>query len=97
MADEWRVVLAEGVELRVGKESSVGEDDVEGFDGVAFGLDVAVAIVVAHHLGGDAEDAVVQNVEDIDAGETAAGVAGAGALDDLEESPAVGEGFEGEL
>ena len=84
VANEGGVVLAEGVELFDGEEAFVGEDDVEGLDGVAFGLDVAVAVGVGEVLRGDAEDAVVEDVEDVEAGEAAAGVAGTGVLDDVQ-------------
>ncbi len=97
MSDEGGVVLAEGVELFEGEKTFVGEDDVEGFDGVAFGLDVAVAVGVGEVLWGDVEDAVVEDVEDVDAGEAAAGVAGVGLLDDAQHGFAVEEGFEGEV
>jgi hypothetical protein len=97
VTDEFGAVLAEGVEFGVGEEAAVGEDGVKGFDGVAFALDIAVAVWVGEGFGGNAEDAVVEDVKDVEAREGAAGVARAGVVDGREGAAAEVEGFESKI
>ncbi len=89
MADEVRPVLAERFELGRRKEAVVGQHDEQRLDRVALALDVAVAVGSIERLRRDAQHAVVQHVEDVDAREAAAGVAGAGVLDGVQDVPPV--------
>ena len=89
MADEVRPVVAERLQLGFGEEAAVGQDDEERLDRVALALDVAVAVAVRERLRRDAQHAVVEHVQDVDARQAAAGVAGAGVEDGLQDLPPV--------
>ena len=60
---------------------------------MAFALDIIVTVGTLKRLRADPENAVVEHVEDVEAGEIAAGVTGATALDELEEFLAVLDRF----
>src|SRR6185436_34222 len=75
-------------------ESAVGEHGVEGLDRMAFALDVTIAVWIFARFRSDAEHAVVEDVQDVEAGQPAAGMTGAGMEDRFEHSLAQAEGFQ---
>jgi hypothetical protein len=64
---------------------------------MTFALDIIVTVGTLKRLRVDPEDAVVEHVEDVEAGEIAAGVPGTTALDELQEFFAVLDRFPAEL
>ena len=97
MTDKRGSIAAKSLQLRVREKAAVGQHHVKGLDRVAFALDVTVARWVLESLGGDAEDAVVEDVQNIETRQAAAGVARASVEDRLQQTPAEAEGFEGEI
>jgi hypothetical protein len=97
MADVIALVVADGVEVGVGEVAAVGHDGVERLDAVALALDVAVAERVGGGLRRDLEHAVVEDVEDVEARQAAAGVAGARIVDQPQHAPAQRDSLEGEV
>ena len=81
MTDERGLIAAERFQLGFREEAAVGQHDVQRLDRVALALDVAVAVRVAERLRRHAQDAIVEHVEDVEAGQAAAGVARAGVID----------------
>ena len=61
---------------------------------MAFALDVVVAVGAFKRLRTDPQNAVVEHIEDVEAGEVAAGVAGAARLDEPQQCFAVLHRFE---
>ena len=92
MADEGRSVVAERFEVCFGKKSAIREHDIERLDRVTLALNVSVAVRIAEGFGRDAEDAVVEDVQNVQARKSAAGVAGAGVEDDFKQFFAQADG-----
>jgi hypothetical protein len=88
---------AEGAEFAVGNEAAFGKGGVEDGGGVAFAEDEAVAVRVGGGVGVDAQDGEIEGDEDVGGGEGAAGVAGFGAGDHLEDAAADGLGPVGQF
>jgi hypothetical protein len=59
--------MAERFELGLWVEALVREDDEQRLDRVALALNIPVAIWILHRLRRDAQHAVVEHVEDVDA------------------------------
>jgi hypothetical protein len=97
MADQMRTVLAKRFQLCVGEETAIRQHDVKRLDGMSLALHVPVAGWIFKGLRRNAQDSVVQDVKNVQAGEAAAGVAGAGVFDDLDGPPTIFEGLESEL
>ena len=71
-----RAVTVQGFQVFLWKEAPLGQDHKERLGAVAFALDIVVAIGTLKGLRADPQDAVVEHVENVEAGEVAAGVAG---------------------
>ena len=81
MTYKRRTELVQSLELIGREEAAIRQNGVESFDGMSFTLDITISIRAEKRFRTDAKDAVVQDVQDIDTGETTAGVAGISVLD----------------
>jgi hypothetical protein len=64
---------------------------------VTFALDIIVAVGTLKRLGGNPQNAVVEHVDDVEAGEVAADVAGPTCFDQAQQDLAVLRRFQPEL
>ena len=81
MTYKRRTELVQSLELSGREKAAISQNGVESFDGMSFTLDITISIRAEKRFRTDAKDVVVQDVQDIDTGETTAGVAGIGVLD----------------
>src|ERR1700737_3153058 len=76
VANVVRAVPVECLKVFFGKETAVGQHDKECLGAMALALDVVVSIGAMECLGADAEDAVIEDVQNVEAREIAPRVAG---------------------
>lgn len=94
MADIVRLIMADRFQVRRRKKSTIGKHSVECLDAMALALHITVARRAGERLWRDIEHTVVKDVQDVHAGQPAAGVARARADDEIEHRAAEREGLE---
>src|SRR5258707_1408031 len=84
MADEVRPKPIQRIQLRLWEEPAIGQDRIKSLDGVSLALHKPVAVRVPKSSRAQAQDSVVEHVEDVDTREAAAGVSGSSMFNDGE-------------
>src|SRR5580693_838763 len=97
MANVVRAIAVQGFQVFFRKETPLGQYHKERFRAVTFALDIIVAVGTLKRLGGNPQNAVVEHVDDVEAGEVAADVAGPTRLNEPYQGFAVLHRFQPEL
>ena len=92
-----RAEAAQAIPIRLREKTAVGQDHVERLHRVPLALNVPVASGIAEGFGRYLQNAVVENVQDINTGQIAAGMTRSRLLDESEELLAVDNRFDTEF
>src|SRR5262245_40824428 len=93
MTDEWRLIATHRVECCFREKTFVGEYRVERLDRVTFALNKPIPVGVLSLLWGNVHHVIVENVQDVDAGQASTCMALPGIFDNGQEGPTVLDGF----
>src|ERR1700733_10857580 len=93
MPDITRTVSIQGVQIALRKKASIGQDHKKRFGTMPFALDIIIVIRTFECLRTNAQDPVIEHVQDIKTGEVAAGMASFSCLDELQQILAILDGL----